>query len=65
MIEVQSGTSAPGLNFQDVKTAVEWAGLWGVAQTVMVIGEGLGTVPGKLKLERRTVILRLLQYGIR
>jgi hypothetical protein len=23
MIEVQSGTSAPGLNFQDVKTAVE------------------------------------------
>jgi hypothetical protein len=43
MIEVQSGTSAPGLNFQDVKTPVEWAGLWGVAQTVMVTDEGLGT----------------------
>jgi hypothetical protein len=39
MIEVQSGVSAPLLEFQDVKAPVEWVGLWGVAQTVMVTDE--------------------------
>jgi hypothetical protein len=38
-IEVQSGVSQPLLEFQVVKAPVEWVGLWGVVQTVMVTDE--------------------------
>ena len=39
MIDVQSEAAIAKLVWLDVKAPVEWVGLWGVAQSVMVTDE--------------------------